>query len=144
MSNSVAQKIHELSHTHPIVFFDGICGFCNAVVDWIINRDQKARFRFAPLQGETAKLILSDEVRERFDTIVILKNGRIFKHSSAVAEILLDLDSPWRELGFILRSIPHVIRDLGYKAVAKVRYRIFGKSETCRLPTPEERARFLD
>jgi len=144
MPNSEAQKIHELSHSHPIVFFDGVCGFCNAVVDWIIKRDQKARFRFSPLQGETAKLILSGEERARVDTIVILKNGRTFKHSNAIAEILLDLGSPWRELGFILRSIPEVIRDLGYNAVAKIRYRIFGKSETCRLPTPEERTRFLD
>lgn len=144
MSNSDAQTVYELSQTHPIVFFDGTCGFCNSVVDWIMNRDPNAHFRFTPLQSETAKLVLSEDDRRNFDTIVILKKTRVFKRSDAVVEILLDLGSPWYECGVLLNAIPQAIRDLGYKLVAAIRYRIFGKRETCRVPTPEERTRFLD
>lgn len=138
------EKIHDLSRKHPILFFDGVCGLCNSVVDWVTAKDPAGHFRFTPLQGATAAQILSDSEREELKTIVILKNGRIFKQSDAVIEILLDLKQPWRGLGWILKLIPRTLRDFGYSCVATSRYRFFGKRETCRLPTAEERARFLN
>ena len=139
--NSAAEQI---SDANPIVFFDGVCGLCNAIVDWIMARDPIGRFRFAPLQGSTAAQVLSEHERADLNTIVILKKRRLFRRSDAVVEILLDLGRPWRTLGFALRFTPRFVRDLGYRAVAKSRYRIFGKLDACRLPTAEERKRFLD
>jgi predicted DCC family thiol-disulfide oxidoreductase YuxK len=137
-----AKRLRELSRLHPIVFFDGVCGLCDQVVDWIIEKDTKAHFRFAPLQGETAQTAFANP-GQALKTVVVLKNERYFKRSSAIVEILLDLPG-YRALGWLLWLIPWPLRDLGYGAVAKVRYSIWGKSETCRLPTPEERTRFLD
>jgi predicted DCC family thiol-disulfide oxidoreductase YuxK len=137
-----ATRLRELSRLHPIVFFDGVCGLCDQVVDWIIEKDTKAHFRFAPLQGEAAQTAFANP-GQALKTVVVLKNDRYFKRSSAIVEILLDLPG-YRALGWLLWLIPWPLRDLGYGAVAKVRYSIWGKSETCRLPTPEERTRFLD
>jgi predicted DCC family thiol-disulfide oxidoreductase YuxK len=144
-------ELHELSRRHPVVFFDGVCGLCDQVVDWIVEKDTKDRFRFAPLQGKAARAAFhgfnpmptTASKAEPPKTVVLLKNDRYFKRSSAIVEILLDLPG-WRILGWMLWLIPWPLRDLGYVLVAKVRYSIWGKRDTCRLPTPDERARFLD
>jgi predicted DCC family thiol-disulfide oxidoreductase YuxK len=137
-------SIDELSKTHPIVFFDGVCGLCSAVVDWIMAHDKDGKFHFSPLQGETAFLVLNEPDRHDLDSIIILKNARDYKRSDAIVEILIELKTPWKALGWILKILPRPLRDLGYKIVARFRYRIWGKSELCRLPTPQERARFLN
>jgi predicted DCC family thiol-disulfide oxidoreductase YuxK len=129
---------------HPVVFFDGVCGLCNHTVDFLLQRDHNARLRFAPLQGTTAQEFLPDDVRTRLDTLVLLLDGRVHVRSAAVARILFQLGGFWKFAGGLLWLIPLPLRDLGYRLVSRVRYRMFGKHETCRMPTPEERARFLD
>lgn len=128
----------------PVIYFDGVCGLCNGVVDWVMKRDPKCVFLFSPLQGKYAGLKLPDSDGVDLSTIVLYKNGRHFKRSEAVLEILLELPQPWRLLAKIAQMVPRALRDLVYGAVAASRYRLFGKREICRIPSKEERRRFLD
>ena len=125
-----------------VVFFDGVCGLCNVSVDFILARDTHQRFRFAPLQGETARQALPSADRERLDTLVLLTASGTYRRSAAVVRILWRLPGVWPILGALLWVIPGPLRDLGYRIVSANRLRWFGKKETCRLPTPEERERF--
>ena len=129
---------------HPIVFFDGVCGLCNHSVNWLQTRDPERRLRFAPLQGTTAGKMLDSEMRNRLDTLVFVRDGETFVRTAAVSRILMTLGGRWRMLGGLLWFVPWPIRDLGYRIVSSLRYRLFGKHESCRLPTPQERAVFLD
>jgi predicted DCC family thiol-disulfide oxidoreductase YuxK len=128
----------------PIVFFDGVCGFCNYSVNWLLVRDPGHRLRFAPLQGPTAALKVPDDIRNRLDTLVFLRDGRIYIRTAAVARILMTLGGRWWIFGAMLWIIPFPLRDLGYRIVARLRYRLFGKRDSCRMPSPSERAVFLD
>ena len=128
-----------------IVIFDGVCGLCNASVDFIIRHDTDKIFVFAPNQNESAKEILTREGLDpdQIETIYLYQDGILYSKSEAVVRISSSLPFPWR-LATAGRVIPRPIRDWAYTLVATNRYRWFGRSETCRIPTPEERARFLD
>lgn len=126
-----------------IIFFDGVCGLCNRFVDFLLRRDTQAVFLFAPLQGETAHRLLSKNDTETLGSIVFWEQGRTFRRSAAVVRVLWKLGGVWACLGWGLWIVPKPLRDLGYNLVAANRYRLFGKKETCRLPTPQERSRFL-
>ncbi len=132
------------SDTNPMLFFDGVCGLCNSVVDWVLRNDRRGVVRFSPLQGQTAQQRLPDVDRERLDTVVFIEGDRITRRSTAIVRLLSHLGGIWTVLAWLLWLIPWPLRDVGYRAVSKLRYRLFGKKETCRLPTPDERARFLD
>jgi predicted DCC family thiol-disulfide oxidoreductase YuxK len=128
---------------HPILFFDGMCGLCNSSVDFVMKRDTRDVFRYAPLQGETAAEHLSESDREDLDSVVLKMPDGLYRHSSAIVRILWKLPGIWPVLGTMLWLIPRPLRNFGYRVVAKNRYRFFGKKETCRLPTPEEIGRLL-
>lgn len=125
----------------PVVFFDGVCHLCNGFVDWIVTRDRDQKILFAPLQGGTAKDHLAQDQRQALDSVLVLSQGRIFEKSEAVLLILAHLPR-WRWTR-VFRWIPLAWRDRAYDLVARNRYRLFGKSETCRIPTPEERSVIL-
>jgi len=127
-----------------IVFFDGVCGLCNHAINFLMARDQHRRLRFAPLQGVAARELVPDEVRSKLDTFVFSDQGRLFYRSTALARILMRIGGLWWLIGALLWLIPAPLRNLGYRCVARVRYRLFGKHESCRLPTAEERALFLE
>ncbi len=126
-----------------IVFFDGVCGFCNKSVDLLLKMDDGRRLKFAPIQGETAKYYLRQDRRENVDTISFYDGERLHYRTTALLKI-------GRTLGGIfwicypLIVVPAPWRDAAYNWFAKRRYRFFGKRDACRLPTPEERERFLD
>jgi predicted DCC family thiol-disulfide oxidoreductase YuxK len=126
-----------------IIFFDGVCGLCNRFVDSLLKHDTQNLFLFAPLQGETAQRRLSKNDTETLGSIVLWEQGRTFRRSTAVVRVLWKLGRVWACLGWGLWIVPKPLRDLGYKLVAVNRYRLFGKKETCRLPTPDELSRFL-
>lgn len=128
---------------HPVLYFDGVCGLCSRVVDFVMSRDPEGVFRFAPLQGETARRRLSQSDIESLDSMVLTTDEGTFRRSAAAVRILWRLGSLWRVCGWLLWLVPWPIRDLGYRGVAAVRYRLFGKHDACRLPTPEERERLL-
>ena len=125
-----------------IVFFDGVCNLCNRSVDFLIRKDTKNKFLFAPLQGETALELLPPNKRESLDTVIFYKAGKIHTHSNAAIQILKSLGD-FYSLATIFLILPTFLRDPIYKFIAKRRYQWFGKKETCRLPTAAEKARFL-
>ena len=127
----------------PIVFFDGVCGLCNKFVDFLLRHDRQAVLRFAALQGETARRLLSDTDARSLDTMMYVDRRGTFRRSAAVVRILRHLGGVWAIGGGILWIVPLPLRDIGYRFVALMRYRVFGKRETCRLPSTDERERFL-
>lgn len=129
--------------SHPIVFFDGVCGLCNRSVDFLLRRDSNAVFQFAPLQGETARTRFPFVSDESLQTIILLDEQGVHRRSTAVVRILWRLGGAWKIAAVMLWLIPKPVREIGYRLVAKFRYRLFGKREACRLPTPAERERLL-
>lgn len=127
----------------PIIFFDGVCGLCNRAVDFLIRRDKNRLFRFAPLQGKTASIVLPSALIGQPETIVCKDGNVLYYKSNAILHILIQIGGGWK-LAVLLYVIPKFIRDLCYDMVAHNRYKVFGKKESCRLPSPEEREVFLD
>ena len=128
-----------------IVLFDGQCNFCNSTVLFIIDRDPKERFAFAPLQSELGQELLRARgiTDVQPETVVLIDRERVFTRSTAGLRIAFGMGSLWPLLGALGFLIPRPLRDAAYRAFAKRRYRWFGKSEQCRVPTPELRRRFL-
>ena len=127
-----------------IIFFDGVCGLCNRFVDLLLRIDTDRRFFFAPLQGDTATKLLGGQLDLTNPTsIVLLIGDQRFERSEAVGIILRSLGWPWKAAGLTLALLPQKLADWGYDQVATNRYRLFGKLESCRLPTSEEQDRFL-
>lgn len=127
-----------------LVLYDGHCGFCDASVQWLLDHDPEGRLHFAALQGETAAAVRAAGAwPEGLDSIVYVEDGVYLSwRSTAAVRIARALPWPWRVLaGFWL--VPWPLRDIGYRLVARVRYRIWGRRDACRLPAPEEAARFL-
>lgn len=127
----------------PIIFFDGVCGLCDRFVDFVIAEDQAHVHRVSALQGETARNRLDPELVKDLNTIVLLEDNKTWFKSSAALRTLKGMGGFW-SLFYYFIFVPEAIRNRVYDLVARYRYRVFGKSATCRLPTPEERAVFLD
>ncbi|MBO6516042.1 MAG: DUF393 domain-containing protein [Bacteroidia bacterium] len=130
---------------HPILFFDGVCNLCNSSVDFVVRNDKRKHFRFAALQSNTAAKLLGDHSINLDDpsSFILYQNGMIQHKSSAALAVLNKLGFPF-SLARIFKVLPLFIRDRVYDLVARNRYRWFGKKETCRFPTEEERGLFLD
>ncbi|MEK5235291.1 thiol-disulfide oxidoreductase DCC family protein [Paenibacillus sp. FSL L8-0470] len=127
-----------------IVLIDGVCHLCQGLVRFIIPRDPRARFMFAPLQSETASGMLSAGGlgSDQLNTVVLVENGTCYTESAAVLRIARGLRFPW-PAAYIFILVPRPLRDALYRLVARNRYRWFGRDEQCLLPTPEIRKRFL-
>lgn len=131
-----------LSKESPIVFFDGVCGLCNGFIDFLFTEDQEGLYKVTALQGNTAQEKLPIQLTKNLATVVVLKDGLILTKSDAVLSILADLGGVFKILS-VFRVFPKSFRDLVYNLIATHRYQLFGIKESCRLPTPEERGRFL-
>ena len=127
-----------------IILFDGVCNFCNASINFIIDHDPEKRFKFAPLQSEIGQDILRkfNKNTEDFDSVILLKNNTLYQKSDAALEITKHLSGFWKYLA-VFNIFPTSFLNFFYDIVAKNRYRIFGKTDSCRIPTPELRERFL-
>jgi predicted DCC family thiol-disulfide oxidoreductase YuxK len=131
-----------------LVLFDGVCGFCDATVRWLLDRDSEGRLHFAALQGETAAALRRrhPEIPDAIDALVYVDatdgSERVYLRSEAVFRIWAEVE-PTRPLLRWLRRLPRPLTDLGYRLFARLRYRLFGRVDACRVPSPEERARFL-
>jgi predicted DCC family thiol-disulfide oxidoreductase YuxK len=131
-----------------IILFDGVCNLCSGVVRFVIARDPHAHFRFAALQSDAARRACAEvgatpPAAVDPDTIIVIADGRALERSDAALAIASRLPFPWPMFG-VFRILPRALRDWLYRFVAKNRYRWFGKSDTCMMPTPELRARFLE
>jgi predicted DCC family thiol-disulfide oxidoreductase YuxK len=133
-----------------IVFYDGLCGFCDRTVQYILRRDQRNRFRFAALQSDLANAKLPKYGKNPADlnTLYLMvgegtEHERVLQKSDAAIRIGKELGG-WTKVWAILVAIlPRPIRDWGYDRVARSRYRIFGKLDACRIPAAEDRAKFI-
>lgn len=133
-----------------IVLYDGVCGFCNGVVQFLLPRDPEGRFRFAPLQSRFARDLLVRHGREpdELDTVYVVRNAGgpdevLLARSDAALHVAETLGGAWRLAG-VLRLLPAGVRDRLYGAFARRRYRLFGRHDACVLPRPEWRSRFID
>jgi predicted DCC family thiol-disulfide oxidoreductase YuxK len=131
-------------HAKSIIFFDGVCNLCNASIDFIIQRDKKDRFLVGALQDEWSKKVLSKYgvKRDYLDSLVLLENQEIFYKSTAALKIAKSLSGLW-PVFYPLIVLPQEFRNVIYDWIATNRYRWFGKKSTCRLPSPEEKVKFL-
>ncbi len=134
-----------------IVFYDGLCGFCDHTVQFVLDRDRgRNRFQFAPLQSDLAEQILPKHGRDpkELNTLYLLVDQglpteQVLQKSSAAVKIGKNLDGGVRFWATLVGVLPRFVRDLGYDLVAKMRYRIFGKRDSCRIPSKEDRAKFI-
>ncbi len=133
-----------MSSGRSVVLFDGVCNLCNASVDFILKRDKANRFLVGALQEDAAKKFLSRfEVNSDYlDSLVLIEDGKIFFRSTAALKIAKNLSGFWPFL-YVFMVIPTFLRDRVYNWIGRNRYRWFGKKSTCRLPTEEEKAKFL-
>lgn len=137
--------MEEIPSGKKLVLFDGTCNFCNGAVLFIIDRDPREEFVFAPLESELGQKVLrahgpSDP---SLDSVVLWEDGRLYTHATAALRIARRLSGLWFLLFYLGMLLPRALLDALYRAFAKRRYRWFGKSESCRVPTPELRKRFL-
>ena len=130
----------------PVVFFDGQCHLCARSVQFIIRRDRAGKFRFASLQSEAGKTAIQAATTAGNpppDSLILWEDGQYYTAAAAALRIASQLDGGWKLLaGF--RILPRFLRENLYRLVARHRYKWFGKRETCWLPRPEWRERFID
>jgi predicted DCC family thiol-disulfide oxidoreductase YuxK len=127
-----------------IILFDGVCNLCNSSVKFIIKRDSDGQFKFASLQSETGQTLLRMHgLNKDLSSFVLLEDDKVYLKSSAALHVCRKLDSAWPILS-LFRFLPPFIRDFLYDFVAKNRYKWFGKEESCLVPSPEWKQRFLD
>jgi predicted DCC family thiol-disulfide oxidoreductase YuxK len=133
-----------IENQNGIILFDGVCNFCNTSVNTIIRFDKKKYFRFAPIQSETGKFLMNkfglDPVK--FDSVILVDDNKAYVFSSAILNIARKLKGIY-QLAYIFILVPSFIRDPLYKWIAKNRYKWWGKKDSCMIPSPELRSRFL-
>lgn len=130
---------------HPVILFDGVCNFCNSAVNFVIKRDIKSVFKFAALQSDAARQLLSafQSPAGNINSFVLIEYGKMYTRSSAVLRVCKRLNGLW-PLAYGLSIIPRIIRDGIYNWIAGNRYQWFGKREQCMMPTAGIRARFIN
>lgn len=126
-----------------IILFDGVCNFCNASINFVIDHDPAHRFRFASLQSPFGQRVLVKNHRQtsEFNTVILIRDEKLYQKSDAALEITRYLKG-WSWL-YVFRFVPRFIRDFAYNLIAENRYRLFGKTDACRIPTPEEKKLFV-
>ena len=126
------------------MLFDGVCNFCNATVNFVIEHDTVGFFKFAPLQSEIGEELIAKHGIDtaETDSVIVVEDNKAYTHSSAALRIAKRLDGAW-SWATVFKIVPRSVRDLMYKVFARYRYRMFGKQDACMVPTPETRARFL-
>jgi predicted DCC family thiol-disulfide oxidoreductase YuxK len=134
-----------------LVLYDGVCGLCNQLVHFLLRQDRHARLRFATLQGSLARELLIGRGLDPsdLDTVYVVAdwrspNERVLARSRAVLHAVAQLGGTWTLLANIARLIPPPLADIAYRFVARIRYRLFGRYDTCPLPKPEWKDRILD
>jgi predicted DCC family thiol-disulfide oxidoreductase YuxK len=130
---------------HGVILFDGVCNFCNNKINLVIRKDKKDFFRFAALQSEAGKKILAAngiEITPEPDTFIFIEKNKIYNRSSAALHIVKHMSGLWPAL-FVFIIVPRFLRDIVYKIIARNRYKWWGVRESCMVPTPEVRKKFL-
>jgi len=135
-----------------VVIFDGHCGLCNRLVRWLLRRDQRDRMRFAASESPNVAELLARlgfaATETAPSTLVVVRNAgeqeeELLVRSDAAVALLLELPQPWPAVGVALSWVPRPVRNLGYRLVARWRFRIWGRLQSCPLPTEANREKFL-
>lgn len=130
-----------------IVLFDGVCNLCNSTVQFIIRQDKSERFQFASQQSQAGQKLLAQHnipiSQVLADSVVVIEGEKVWLESDAAFHILWRLGGVW-SIPSVLWFLPKRLRDWAYRLVAQNRYRLFGRRESCMVPTPELKKRFLD
>ena len=137
----VAKQFMEIDH--PIVLYDGICNLCNRSIQFILRHEADNELRFVSQQSDLAQRLMAGHKLQQINSIIFWESGRFLTKSDAAIAIMRHLRPPYRWLSLVA-LIPKRIRDRAYELVAKLRYRIFGKSDHCQVPSEATRSRFLD
>jgi predicted DCC family thiol-disulfide oxidoreductase YuxK len=133
----------------PVLLYDGLCGFCNGTVQFVLPRDRRGVLRFATLQGDFGRAVVERHPElAGVDSLILVERGTggaevVYVRSAGALRVAHHLGGAWRLAG-LLQIVPRVVRDGAYDAFARVRYRLFGRYDACPLPSPEQRARFLE
>ncbi len=140
-----------MSGENPIILYDGVCGLCNRLVQFLLKHDKQERLRFASLQSDFAAKVLQRHGIDPkdLDTLHLIENyeqpgERVLQRSDAILRAGRELGGFWSATAAAAKVIPRALRDVIYRFVARNRYRVFGKYDTCMLPDPNQRSRFLD
>ncbi|MGV2941377.1 thiol-disulfide oxidoreductase DCC family protein [Mesobacillus sp. LC4] len=127
----------------PVILFDGVCNFCDASVQFILDRDEKEQFRFASLQSDAGQELLKKyKVPDDVDSMILIENEKVYYKSSAALRISRHLRGAWKLL-YVFMIVPPPIRNVVYDLIAKNRIKWFGQKDSCMLPPPNVRKRFL-
>ena len=138
------KSLVKISNEHPILLFDGVCNLCNGFVQFVIERDPDAQFKFAALQSEKGQELLQHfglPQKELF-SVILIENEKAYSRSTAALRMTRLLKSPWK-ISYAFIILPTFIRDFFYKKIALNRYKWFGEKDSCMIPTPELKSRFL-
>ena len=140
-----------MNESSPIILYDGVCGLCNRLVQFLLKHDKQGRLRFASLQSDFAAKVLQRHGIDAkdLDTLHVIENyeqpdERVRQRSDAILRAGRELSGFWSASATVAKVIPRALRDVIYRFVARNRYRVFGKYDTCMLPEPNQRSRFLD
>jgi predicted DCC family thiol-disulfide oxidoreductase YuxK len=135
---------------HPVLLYDGVCGLCSRTVQFVLRYDREKKFRFAPLQSAYAARLLGKKGVDASDLnsfyiVVFREEGEILlKQSEAAVFVFQALPGIWPLVARVLRLVPRSLRDYGYRVIARNRYQLFGKYETCSAPSKADRERFIE
>ena len=133
-----------------VLLYDGLCGFCDSTVQFMLSRDKTCTMRFATLQGAYAeRFFVRYPALRRIDSVILVQAAdteteTVHVLSSASVQLCYYLGGIWRVAGVVLNVVPRILRDAGYRLFARFRYSVFGRLEACRIPDPAQQARFLD
>jgi predicted DCC family thiol-disulfide oxidoreductase YuxK len=142
-----AERIEITGRT--LILFDGVCSLCNHTIRFLMNRDPGGALCFAPNRSRLAlEFLARSGITPAPETVVLITNvltstERLYTRSDASIEALQHLRRPWPLLGRLLSFVPRFIRETGYSVIARYRYRLFGKYDTCPIPTQAQRSRIL-
>ncbi len=127
-----------------IILFDGVCNLCNSSINFIIDHDTNNKFKFASLQSETGQAFLKKSGLDQkdFDSVVLIEGDKHFTRSTAALRIIKEFEGPWKLL-YVFIIVPPFIRNFIYDIISRNRYKWFGKKDSCRVPTPELKEKFL-
>lgn len=136
--------MHAIDRQGPIIVFDAECILCSANAQFVLTHDRAGRFRLASMQGEAGSALFRRHGIDPADpdTLIVVDGDRVLRDSDAILSIYAGLGWPWRAVS-IFTLVPRFVRDRIYRFIARNRYRLFGRRETCWLPAPEHRARML-
>lgn len=128
-----------------LIVFDGVCVFCSSFARFVLRHDKSGHFRFTMAQSNLGQALYHHYGLDPgdFETNLVIVNGRLYEKLAAFLKVMTELGWPWRALA-VLGALPRPVADWFYDRIAKNRYRIFGKYDTCMAPSPELKARLVE